>query len=125
MFISLAIGCGTSGIDYANIEKIETSHIPFGINSPVGMDESVVDLGANKVEITDPEALKDIGLILESLIPVESKENRVRSNVYLKSIITLKSKNKSIELLSDKQLILIENEVYGYSEELINKLRGK
>ncbi len=116
--------CDNRQYDYTKIEKIESSFVPFGISTPMEMGEDVVNLSPNIIQISDQTKLLEIGLLLSTLEPETMKENQVKSNVYVKSLISLKTNNITIELYSDKQLILLDNKVYKYSEELINKIRG-
>jgi len=116
--------CDDRQYDYTKIEKIESSFVPFGINTPIELGEDVVNISPNTIQISDQTKLLEIGLLLSTLKPETMKENQVKSNVYVKSLISLKTNNKTVELYSDKQLILLDNKAYKYSEELINKIRG-
>ncbi|MCB0515897.1 MAG: hypothetical protein R2798_11385 [Chitinophagales bacterium] len=126
LFLLLFFGCNDSIDFYKDIELIETSYISFGILTPIDMyDEGVNSSGSDKVVIVDTCELKEISLLLNNLIPSSEKGDYVRRNVYLKSVIKLKSNKSTVELLTNQQFILLNDEVYKYSKELIDKLRGK
>lgn len=117
------LACNNSSVDYSKIERIETSYIPFGINFPIEIEDGAVNIGGEKSIITNEFELKEIGNLLENLVPSNVKNNRIKANVYLKSEIMLKTDNRKISLITDKQFILLDNKVYEYSASLINRLK--
>ena len=125
LLLLFILSCNDTYVDYSQIERIETVYIPFGINFPIDIEDSAVKIGGEKSIITDEVELKEISKLLKNLVPSKMKNIRVRDNVYLKSEIKLKSNNKKIILITNKQFILLNNKVYEYSDSLINTLKGK